>query len=473
MKYNVYSILLTVALLCTVSPAMADEGIILKQEPGSITFTVDENLPAPENYQVLNVMSEAERLQRLGADRYYRMVNSYIASSFFDTPINGSDAPFFQGMVFAFSDHRPVSLSPDVIWMLISQAFSHEVHADPEKVRDNFVDFDGKTDLIVQTEKRLYDPQFDWTGTVDGFAAQIDAGTKGNLARLLTADFSTTGTIERMASEIVLMETTKSFFEFIEMYLSCGIPSVTLTGTVQDWQNVADKTAELQKLGAGSWAQDLAPILKQFVQAASGHPDRAFWQDMVMKNTPERLRGGACSFEKPTELDGWFLKLLPFDKDGNRTAPEVPYTYKNFPVEMASVPVRYIEIDSISGRSDNIVNLKFSGGIVGYVADKETDCISFPLGWYVSRSDEDNNLQIMERSADSGIELRVSEVPEILRRIRHIRYLTLHFTGEVVIPEWMDNMYIGWLVIDGSMSDKTRMSLKSRFRDRIRFLSNQ
>lgn len=54
-----------------------------------------------------------------------------------------SDAPFFNGMVAAFADHRPVRLSPDVVWMLVSQAFSQEVNADSERFRKLFVDFDG------------------------------------------------------------------------------------------------------------------------------------------------------------------------------------------------------------------------------------------------------------------------------------------------------------------------------------------
>ena len=44
--------------------------------------------------------------------------------------------PFFYGMYEAYASHRPFVLSPDMIWLLISQGFSHHINADPEKYRD-------------------------------------------------------------------------------------------------------------------------------------------------------------------------------------------------------------------------------------------------------------------------------------------------------------------------------------------------
>lgn len=465
-------ILMTALILATTYCIRAQDSKILDKRQGSITFVVDKHLPKPANDHIVPVLSQAERLKSVG-DMYYSLDNSYIAASFWNTKMNTGDTPFFTGMVQAFADHRPVSLSPDVIWMLISQAFSQEVNSDPERFRDKFVDFDGKVDLIVQSKKQLYDPQFDWTGTIDGFAQKIDECTKSDVARLLTADFSTTGTIERMASEIVLMETTKSFFNFIVMYISCGIPSVTLTGTVQDWQKVLDKTVGLKKLGAGSWASDLEPILKQFVKAAQGNPEQSFWQDMVMVNTPERLQGGGCSFETPTNLDGWFLKLMPFDKDGNPTPAKVPHNSRNFPVEMASVPAKYIEVDSLNGEVIKTIDLKISGGITGYTADEKKGTVSFHLGWAVNRSDSDETIEKLKQEAPYEVRLRVSKVPEELQAVKHYRKLELRFTEKVEIPDWMDDMDITELLVEGKLTADEKKDLERRFGMRITFKEPQ
>jgi len=456
----------TLLLLFAVAPASADKARILEQKPGSITFVVDENLPGPID-GFFNGKSQAERLKKMGDERYYQAEGSYIAASFWEQPLSSPDSPFFTGMVRAFADHRPISLSPDVIWMLISQAFSHDVNADPEKFRDKLVDFDGKMDLVVQSSHPLYHPDFDWTAVVDGFAEQIDANTKNDVAKLIKADFSTTGTVERMASEIVLMETTKSFFEFIIMYSGCGFPSITLTGTVDDWQAIVDKTAQLQKLGAGKWAKELKPILEEFVEAAKGNPNQAFWQDIVMKNATYKLRGGACSEEEPTELDGWFLKFLPYDKDGKPTPATVPHNYDMMPKQMASVPVKYIEVDPATGQVIAIIPLELSGGIAGYMAD-ENNCVSFQLGWAVKRSEAEENLEKIQKEAD-WLTLRVSKVPEELRTVQHYGFLELQFTDKVEIPDWMDDLDIDHLYIKGKVSAKQKKELKSRFGNRIDF----
>ena len=62
---------------------------------------------------------------------------------------------FFQGMYQAYADHRPFVLSPDMIWLLISQGFARHINANQEAMRDYIVDFSGKQSLIVKTDKQL------------------------------------------------------------------------------------------------------------------------------------------------------------------------------------------------------------------------------------------------------------------------------------------------------------------------------
>ena len=78
----------------------------------------------------------------------------------------------------------------------------------------------------------------DWPSLIGNFASQIDKYTKKGIAKTVTADFTTTGPVERVASQIPLMESVKSYFEYIVDRLACGIPSITLQGTVEDWQRV-------------------------------------------------------------------------------------------------------------------------------------------------------------------------------------------------------------------------------------------
>ena len=135
---------------------------------------------------------------------------------------------------------------------------------------------------------------------------------------------------------------------------------------------------------------------------------------------------------------------------------------------MTSVPVKYIEVDSISGEIIEQINLKLSGGIAGYMSD-DKNCVSFQLGWTVNKSDEDEAIEKLKQQSDNVIRLRVTKVPEELRAVRHYHSLELRFTDEVDIPDWMDDMDIGSLIIQGKMSADQKKILKRRFGDRIKF----
>ena len=226
-------------LLVTAGVQAKKKDIISREKGKSITFRVDPDLPEPTGegldfkmrtgYELISdlldrseVPGDAERViaSSLGQEEY-----AYYG-----------DCPFFNGMIDAFADHRPVVLSPDVIWFLICRGFAHYVNENPEELRNLFVDHEGKIDLIVQSDKELLTGNADWKAIVDGFHEQIKSNTKGDIADIMAQDFSTTGENEHIVSEIVLMESVKSYFNYIVMYMSCGIPSITLTGTPDDWR---------------------------------------------------------------------------------------------------------------------------------------------------------------------------------------------------------------------------------------------
>ena len=54
------------------------------------------------------------------------------------------NVPVLNGFYTAYTNHYPVRIKPDDIWLLIVQAFSNHVNANSEELRNYFVDFDGK-----------------------------------------------------------------------------------------------------------------------------------------------------------------------------------------------------------------------------------------------------------------------------------------------------------------------------------------
>jgi hypothetical protein len=61
-----------------------------------------------------------------------------------------SNVPVLNGFYTAHTNHYPIRIKPDDIWLLIVQAFSNHVNSNSEELRQYFVDFDGKKELIVE-----------------------------------------------------------------------------------------------------------------------------------------------------------------------------------------------------------------------------------------------------------------------------------------------------------------------------------
>ena len=141
-------------------------------------------------------------------------------------------------MVNAYADHHPLVLSPDVVWLIIAQNFSNYVNKHSEEMRDLFVEHEGKMKIVVTEGNDVLGKsgtKGDWEKLLSDFTAGVAANTKGDVAEMMTADFTTTGVTERIASQITLMDAVETFFEWWNMSVACGIPSITLTGTPDDW----------------------------------------------------------------------------------------------------------------------------------------------------------------------------------------------------------------------------------------------
>lgn len=463
--------LIVVAGLLLTAGVQAKKNDIISREKGkSITFRVDPDLPEPTGESLSFKMKNAQGLISAMLNRSEipgdaeRVVGSGLGQGQY---AYYGESPFFDGMIDAFADHRPVVLSPDVIWFLICQGFARYVNDNPEAVRDLFVDHEGKIDLVVQSGKDLLQGNADWEAIVDGFYKQIHDNTKGEIADIMAQKFSTTGVNEHIVSEIVLMETVKSYFNYIVMYMSCGIPSVTLTGTPDDWQSILDRTRKLSAYGIDWWVKDLEPILTEFVNASKGKPNVNFWKSIVKKYRPGDLRGLSCGMDiGSTKFDGWFLKFLPYDKSG-RTPAEVNMDHSMQP-EMVRTDYKYIIFNDLTGEVEREMMMEFWAGIVGMEVDPVTYAMTPKLGWFtrVKQTEEELLAEFEEQdSRDSwdGLSLRVNRVPDILRKMGHINNLSLTFDGKVVIPDWMDGKDIGNLTISGSMTPEEEAALKARF----------
>ena len=378
--------------------------LILSQKEGRITFAVDE-VDIPDNHCGFKTTGSELSLdlnRHIDGDLFSEWEPIILANSFADVDnlYDIGEDVVFQMLLKAWCQHRPVVLTPDAIWLIICQQFSHIVNEKPEKYRGVLVNHEGKKELKVESND-LFSNQADWEGLISRFTAEIDKYTNNGLATTLVADFSTTGTDERIASEVTLMDVVKPYFENTAIYGICGIPSITLTGTPDDWRKVLEKTLALETFGLGWWTTELEPILQEFVKAAEGHPDYWFWKDIVNKTRPRTIQGPLCSKRQPkiTKFDGWFLKFFPYDNKG-KTPAKVDISQTMLP-ETVVVPFKY-QVVNLDGVVLEETTLELVAGIVGVLEDPDDFAMTPKIGWFVRTVKVDNQNRIQDAPIDLG-----------------------------------------------------------------------
>ena len=432
------------------------------QNGNGITFEI-EKLSKPErilflqsyedNYKNLilkDVNLSKWDIERNGIDFKYNILAKSQAP---DSLVNYGYNSFFNGMYQAYAEHRPFVLSPDMIWLLISQGFARHVNANPEKLRKYFVDFSGKLTLVVDSKNDLLKDSTNWEEIFPQFTSQIAEHSGKELINILTSDFSTTTAIEKVASEITIMEAMEPYFEYVVMYIVCGIPEITLQGTTEDWQKILDKTRKLGAYDLKWWTNELEPILKEFVNASKGDIDKKFWRNMFKYHSQKKYGSSKIIY-------GLIFKFFPYDKDGKRNNLDKLIGGGSLPEEMVKVDLKYIKTDGLHIEE---TMLELWSGFIGLEQNPETFALTPKISWMIKRKDI-NQIGIHQKlesenipssgGLGGGIDIRIKEVPENLRKLKEIYSLSLHFKNNVLIPDWLKDIRIGKLEIDGKISDE-------------------
>lgn len=211
----------------------------------------------------------------------------------------------------AYNRHHNLILRPDDIWQAILTQFSFYVTGSAEALRDKFVDFQGKKTLVVEALGSLFTVDFGRMANrmVD---EQIIKNIKDpEVAKWLLPDFTTTTPNDRVAASVSVMSTLKEYFEMV-FELSCGIPEVTLEGTVEDWKQLRQKLDRLLDYDLDDkimteWFKLLHPVVDEMVASVEGKPSLEFWDRICHHH------GGGSG---PRYLSGWVTVFACFQKDG-------------------------------------------------------------------------------------------------------------------------------------------------------------
>ncbi|CAH6419317.1 Domain of unknown function (DUF4419)-containing protein [uncultured virus] len=212
----------------------------------------------------------------------------------------------FVGAIYdAYSYHYNLVLRPDDVWLTIVIALADYIDNHAEKMRKAFVTFEGKKQLVVQVMKS------DWPTIIAQFSDLINENTVGSVRDWIEPKFSTTTPNDSLIGRVALMGAMKNYFAY-GCHICCGIPKVTLMGTLEDWQELKHRIERLADYGKDTdqealiwWRDILIPIADEFIISYEGNPNEDFWQSCA-----NYLGGGSG----PSYVSGWVLAFAPFDK---------------------------------------------------------------------------------------------------------------------------------------------------------------
>lgn len=251
-----------------------------------------------------------------GACKKEHQLCAEILQSSFDldpnTTIYPSDNGFVHGAIKAYSQHHHLVIRPEDIWFAILTQLSLYINAHAEDLRGKFVPFEDKKELTVKYDGNR------WTAVFDDFALKISYLLEENvvdaeLREWMIPAFSTTTSNDKVIASILMMGSMQKYFTY-KCILECGLPSVTLLGSKDDWSLILAKLEKLTTFGEEptTWYKLLRPVVSRFVNSFD-HPNSVktidFWNRMMSY-------GFMGSDSGSDSYTGWITAFCFWDRDG-------------------------------------------------------------------------------------------------------------------------------------------------------------
>lgn len=351
----------------------------IQNDNESFSFIVEENISPPKKLFPKITLKEISM----------KYSNKIYASSFKnnenDRLIYFGDHTIFEGLYQAYVNHCPIVLTPDIFWLLIIQGFTRHVEFNSEKLRDKFVDFQGKKELaanniIYETIEGI--PQEKWEIDIKNYVDDISKYVGKDLISILKPDFSTTTEIINQVGQISIMSCMKNYFVYKSYYGGCGYPKITLEGNVDDYIKIKEKTLKLKKYDLDFWIDEIIPILDKIIETRKGNVDKEFWKKMYYN--VEGSINSSGQTKKVKKIKGWLLKFIPYDdknkiKRNNLDELGFKEPFFNIPKDIINCPIIMHHITTHVE-----TELVIRAGFIGMRQDEKTYEMKPEFGWYVS-----------------------------------------------------------------------------------------
>ena len=256
-------------------------------------------------------------------------------------------------ILHAWNYHYDLTLKPDDLWTSIALSLSKYISHNAEQLRSVFVDHEGKKELVAIDIGSA--ATYDWTIGINKLAKLVDSNINDkHLIGSMTNNFTTTTHITRSISKLAILKSMEQYFDY-KMMLLCGIPSIELKGTKEDWIKLKEKISSMFEYDVDkkliSWCELLHQLVDKFIEAFDGIEDKTFWNTIVHES------GGSG----PSYIGGWISVLNPFDDKMNYILGPDMFTR----IEDNNISDTLVNVDFKIDDNGNEFDAKFQGGFYG------------------------------------------------------------------------------------------------------------
>lgn len=268
----------------------------------------------------------------------------------------------------AFDMHLGLILDPETAWATILAGLAKHIELNAEELRSQFVDFEGKVFIEIHRDGFKKGQENPWHNVFPEFSDKI-AEYIGKKRDLIVSDFSTTTPTTKLISEIGLMDAMKQYFDY-GVTTACGIPEITIEGTVDDWKNIKHRVQNFDEFGLSFWTSNLIPVLDEIIAAKSGNPNIEFWKDFYSEGG-----GSGGPF-----INGHVLSFYAYDKRKSKLSKNSG-RYSSH-LKGSDLPAVMHAAPFVWDYNRHKYSMEFFGGIAGAKQD-EDGSIRAAFGWGV------------------------------------------------------------------------------------------
>ena len=256
--------------------------------------------------------------------------------------------PFVAMVGMAFANHHSIEIYPDDIWLLIMDGIRMHVKNNRDALKGKFVQDGSDTNIvIIDNSLTPQAPPTAWKKNISEIYDTLYQKLPETTKTAFDVDFSTSTAIDKFVSKTMLMAISSEYYTYTIMTL-CGIPQIFIKGKKKDWEKLKSSFDNLANiLDMPWWAEQIDPILNEFVNAFEKKYNMEFWRS-IYKDVPR----GKGSGTQP-KINGWITKFFPYiDKTGEYKADKdlIEEAFKSWSEEEKKIFKARMEADSIASR---------------------------------------------------------------------------------------------------------------------------